>query len=404
LPPVSPQAESPLPKEPGRQQWWQVPTLRTDEDRDQERKVTWLDLFFDLVFVVAIAQLAHELAITISLTGVTTFALLFVAVWLIWVGATFYNERFETEGLEQRLLFFVLMLPMAGLAVYTPDGLGATYEGFAIAYAVARAVTTIAWARAGYHVPRFRPVAIRLVSGFLLSIAMVLVSVALDGSWRLVVFISALLVDAGTPILTTRHNEALPSFSSRKLPERFGLLTIIVLGESIVGTVAGIARQADPAVASAVAGALGIALGFGLWWIYFDFVARRPPKDSAAWTFAWAYLHLPLMMAIAGVGASVLGVVSRAEDAVPDDARLLLSGSVAIALLAIAALERTLSRKADEPTHSGISPALKIGGAATALILVPLGSGIPALWFLGLMLFPLLVQMGYGAWVWYRGD
>jgi low temperature requirement protein LtrA len=296
------------------------------------------------------------------------------------------------------------MLPTAGLALYAHDGLRTTYPGFAISYVVARTVTTFAWARAGYHVPRFRPVAIRLVSGFILSIGMVLTSVALDGTWRLAVFVGALLVDVGTPMLTTRHNEALPSFSSRKLPERFGLFTIIVLGESIVGTVAGIARESDPALASAVAGALGIALGFGLWWIYFDFIGRRPPKDSAAWAFAWAYLHLPLMMAIAAVGAAVLGVVSRADDAVPEDARWLLAGSVALALLSMAALERTLSREADEPTHSGVSPLLKIGGAVAAIALVPIGAGIPALWFLGLMLLPLLVQMAYGSWVWYRGD
>jgi low temperature requirement protein LtrA len=403
LPPVSPQAETPLPDEPGRQHWWQVPSLRTDEDRNQERKVTWLDLFFDLVFVVAISELAHELAVTISVSGVTTFALLFVAVWWIWIGATFYNERFETEGLENRLLFFVLMLPTAGLALYAPGGLGATYPGFAISYAVARAITTLAWARAGYHVPQFRPVAIWLVSGFVLSIAMVLGSIALEGTPRLVVFLAALLVDVGTPILTTRHNEALPSFSSRKLPERFGLFTIIVLGESIVGTVAGIARESDPTLASAIAGGLGIALGFGLWWIYFDFIGRRPPKDSAGWAFAWAYLHLPLMMAITAVGAAVLGVVSRADDAVPDDARLLLAGAVAVALLAMAALERTLSREADDPTHSGVSPLLKIAGAAAALVLVPIGAGIPALWFLALMMLPLLAQMVYGAWIWYRG-
>jgi hypothetical protein len=110
------------------------------------------------------------------------------------------------------------------------------------------------------------------------------------------------------------------------------------------------------------------------------------------------------MKAIAAVGAAVLGVVSRADDAVPEDARWLLAGSVALALLSMAALERTLSREADEPTHSGVSPLLKIGGAVAAIALVPTGAGIPALWFLGLMLLPLLVQMAYGSWVWYRGD
>lgn len=399
---MSPQAETPLPEKPGRQPWWQVPSLRTDEDQNVERKVTWLDLFFDLVFVVAISELARELAITITPSGVATFALLFVAVWWIWVGATFYNERFETEGVENRLLFFVLMVPTAGLALYGPRGLHEGYTGFVISYALARAVTTFAWARAGYHVPRFRPVAVRLVTGFVLSIGLVLASVMFEGVVRLSMFIGALLIDLIVPALTRKHNETLPSFSSRKLPERFGLFTIIVLGEAIVGTVAGIARESDPSLASAIAGALGIALGFGLWWIYFDFIARRPPKDSTAWTFLWAYLHLPLMMGIAAAGAAVLGVVARAEDAVPGNARMLLAGSVAIALAAMAALERTLSREVDEPTHSGASPLLKFAGAVAAIVFVPIGRDIPALWFLGLMMLPLLAQMAYSTWVWYR--
>jgi low temperature requirement protein LtrA len=399
---VSPQAESPLPEEPGRQHWWQVPTLRADGDRPEERKVTWLELFFDLVFVVAISQLAGELAHDISWAALGTFALLFVAVWWIWIGATFYNERFETEGLENRLLFFVLMLPTAGLALYAPDGLGASYNGFAISYAIARAVTTFSWARAGYHVPRFRPVAVRFTAGFTLSIAMVLASMALDGRWRLGMLVAALSVDVGTPTITTRHHAVLPNFSTRKLPERFGLFTMIVLGESVISAVRGIAGGTDPDVTSAAAGGFGIAIGFGLWWVYFDYIARRPPIQSTVGTFAWAYLHLPLMMALAAAGAAVLGVVSRAEDAVPENARWLLAGAVATALVAIAAIERTLRRERDEPTHSTTSAVLKLAGAAVALAAVPLGGAVSSLWFLGAMLVPMLVQMGYSSWVWYR--
>jgi low temperature requirement protein LtrA len=400
---VSPQAESPLPEEPGRQPWWQTPRLRSDEDRQEERKVTWLELFFDLVFVVAISQLASELAHDITWVAAGTFALLFMAVWWIWIGATFYNERFETTGLENRLLFFILMLPTAGLALYAPDGLGASYTGFAISYAIARAVTTFSWARAGYHVPRYRPIATRFTVGFTISISIVLASIAAEGTWRIAMLVAALLIDVGTPTLTTRHNEMLPKFSTRKLPERFGLFTMIVIGESVISAVRGIAGGTDPDVTSAAAGGFGIAIGFCLWWVYFDYIARRPPRQTTFWTFSWAYLHLPLMMAIAAAGAAVLGVVSRAENAVPENARWLLAGALAMALIAVAAIERTLQREHDEPTHSTTSAVLKLAGAAAALALVPLGAAVTSLWFLGALLVPLLVLMGYSAWVWYRG-
>ena len=149
---------------------------------------------------------------------------------------------------------------------------------------------------------------------------------------------------------------------------------------------------------------MGIAIGFSMWWVFFDYPAPRPPIQHAMWTFSWAYLHLPLMMALAAAGAAILGVVSRAEDAVPENARWLLAGSVATALLAIAAIEQTLEREPDEPTHSTTSALLKIGGAALALALVPFGGAVPALWFLAAMLVPLMVQMVYSSWVWYRGS
>lgn len=152
--------------------WWQVPKLRTDEDEHRERRVSWLELFFDLYFVVVIAEVAHYLAEHLSWGGLGNFIFLFLPVWWIWIGATYFLERFETEGIENRLFIFLQMIPIAGMAVFAHGGLADTSVGFGLSYAIARTIQISLWAWGGYHNPAFRPTAKRFVTGFSLSVAL----------------------------------------------------------------------------------------------------------------------------------------------------------------------------------------------------------------------------------------
>lgn len=156
------------------QRWWQKPRLRRDEEAHQERKVSWLELFYDLVFVVVIAELSHSLAGHISVSGVVGFILLFIPVWWVWIGGTFYNDRFETDDLGHRLFTFLQMLPVGALAVFAHDGLGETSTGFALSYAAARALITYLWLRGGLHDPVARPLTNRYGIGFSVSVLFVL--------------------------------------------------------------------------------------------------------------------------------------------------------------------------------------------------------------------------------------
>ena len=151
-----------------RRQIWQKPRLRTDEDNQLHRKVTWLELFFDLVFVVAIAQIAHHLSAHITASGVQDFFLLFLPIWWLWLGITYYHERFETEGLENRLFTFLFMVCVAGLAIFAHAGLRESFTGFALSYAAGRALLVFLWIRAGIHDPRARgfTTQVSIVSGW----------------------------------------------------------------------------------------------------------------------------------------------------------------------------------------------------------------------------------------------
>ncbi len=384
--------------------WWQRPSLRTDEEEGRERSVGWLELFFDLYFVVVIAELAHHLKNHVSWLGIGEFIFLFLPIWWIWIGATYYTERFETEGIEQRLIVFAQMIPIAGLAVFAHDALGETSAGFALSYAVCRTFHIFLWWRAGRHDRAFRPISKRFVLGFSVGVGLFYLSVLMPLSVRFWLWSAALLIDMITPLFTLKQQVHLPKLSTSKLPERYGLFMIIVLGESVMGVVAGLAEQEELSLFVAIAAILGIAMAFGLWWIYFDFVGRRLFKPGIGFTFAWNYLHLPLAIAMTAAGAGVLNVIAADENGLDYGVGLLIAGAIGSVLITIGLLEMVSRREPDEPTHPVISPALKFVGGAIAFLIGIISHGFNIAVLEGLLLIPISIQMIYGLYVWFSQE
>jgi len=125
--------------------------------------------------------------------------------------------------------------------------------------------------------------------------------------------------------------------------ERFGLFTIIVLGEVIVGVVSGVAEHTHLSWLAGGSAFLGMLIAIGLWWVYFDFVSGRQPIPRTSTRLAWIYLHLPVAMGITAVGASILNVVEHAGEPLPDEVRWLLVGAIAVVLTSIALILKSLN-------------------------------------------------------------
>ena len=381
-------------------QFWHIPQLRTDEDQAKHRKVTWLELFYDLFVVVVISKLANELVGDITVQDMVGYVLLFVPIWWIWIGSTYYNERFETEGLENRLMFLMLMFPLVGLAVFVHDALGQNSAGFALSYVVGRLIITLLWLRASIHVKAFRPVGKIFVLGFSISIVMFLISIFVSAEVRYAIVGIALVTDMATPWFTLKEQAKLPRFSTSKLPERFGLLLIIVLGESVAGVVKGLSETADLSAMKILIALIGVILGFTLWWIYFDFIARRVAKPTIVASILWSYLHLPLAGGIAAIGASLTNLIQNQNHVLPGFVQLVAFESFAVTLISMGFLELTLRRDPKEPTHPKMSPILKIGtgflSAFFSLFLKPINS----ITVLAILIVLNLIHVGYGFWVW----
>jgi low temperature requirement protein LtrA len=382
---------------------WQPPGRY--EDRATDRRVTFLELFFDLVFVVVISQLAHRLAEYPSWSGVGWFVFLFYAVWSSWINGTLYHDLHGTDDVSARVFTFAQMLAVAVMAAYIGDVPGGGSAGFALAYAANSLLLAILWFRTGLHDPAHRPGSIPYSTAYFLAAVLFLVSAGVDEPARYWLWAVGLVIEVAGMLIgfhrwtppASQGGDAVIAVTP-SLIERLGLFVIIVLGEVIVGAVDGMADLEPLSVDEVVIGLLGVLVAIGLWWIYFDLVSHRAPISSR--TQLWFNLHLPLVIAMAAGGAGVLNTVEHAADPLPDSVRWLLVGSLAVAVLSVALITHMLEIRRAEPAIYRI-----VEAALLAAALLSLGVGLTdwgAKASLSVMVVLLLAPVAAGLVVWLK--
>src|SRR6266542_3594448 len=182
----------------GFQRFLEPPRLRTaTAERYEERHATWLELFLDLVFVVAIAQLGTAFAHEPTGPGFLRFLGLFVPIVWAWAGFTFYATRFDTDDLVYRALTLLGMFGVAALATTVPSAFEGSGNGFALAYAGIRLVIVVLYVRAWRHVVQARQLATWFLQMFTTAIVFWLVSVAVPSPWKYVLWGVALAFELG---------------------------------------------------------------------------------------------------------------------------------------------------------------------------------------------------------------
>jgi len=289
--------------------------LRSRNAAAAERKVTWLELFFDLVFVAAVAQVAEPLREHYTLAELARFTPLFLLIWWAWTGRALFSTRFETNDLVQRGLTMIEMFAVAVMAANARDSLASrSSAGFAAAYAGVRLILLVHYWRAA-AVSAARGLTAAYLTGHGFAAALWLLSALVPLNIRLSLWIVAFVVDLGTPWLTVNRTVHLPPHPSH-LPERFGLFTLILLGESVVAVMKGIESQETWSAPAATAAFSGVAALFGIWWWYFEglkVAAERSVRTrlDAVRLHVWSYAHFPLYLAIVILGVGIRRVVTH---------------------------------------------------------------------------------------------
>ncbi len=323
---------------------------------EEERHATWLELFYDLVFVVTVSQLSHYLFHDVSLSNFFGFLFLFIPVWWSWIGTTFFATRFYSDDLGHRLLLLLQMGGAGAMAVNISGAFNNTFSGFALSYAFMRLILVIEYVRVFRTIKSSEssnPLVKRYIIGFSIAAIIWLISAFVPiTEIRFALWVIGLIIDFATPISISKLTSKFSPHISH-LPERMGLFTLIVLGESIVGIVNGMTEQIWD-VYSVIEASLGLCISFSLWWLYFDSTGKLPiqilrEKGRISLYLIWLYTHFPLVVAITAVGVGIRRLVSSEQHSVLSNSDLwLICGSVAISLISQSVLHLI---SIDKDTH-----------------------------------------------------
>lgn len=380
---------------------FRLPTIARDP-HEHGRVSTPLELFFDLIFVVAIASNAAQLHHGISSgqwIAIEGYTMTWFAIWWAWVNYTWFASAYDNQDVPYRLLTFLIMTGALALAAGVPDIFADGQSVVVVAgYAVMRIGMIGLWLRAAAGHPERRKTALLYAGGILFAQLLWVGRLWLPESWWIPTFFAGVAVELLVPVVAETFGGRTP-FHPHHLAERYSLLTIIVLGEVILSSVQAVQGAMASAAAEDSGGASGgaghhvtaalsgsgsaeggagvgwsmapLIVGglltvFSIWWFYF----KRDHADliegqRTVWVFG--YGHLPIFASVAAVGAGLAAAVDVVQGESEVGVRpvaLVLAGAVAIYALTLAGLH-TL---ADREGWRGSVPAVF---TAVAVLIVP---------------------------------
>ena len=386
--------------------WWGLP--KNFDDRKNERKISWLELFYDLVYVAAIGQLTHHVSNHLSWQNTAFSFLLFSMLFWSWVNGSQYYDLHGNEGIRTRLFTFFQMLAVAAVAANIPSAFEGEQTGFAIAFAVIQIIITYLWWSVGIYDPSHRVFNIFYTTNYLIAFVLIIISLFTDYPTAIILWIIILFLDLTPSLIGAKRIVSILKqrgqvfTASATLVERFGLFTIIVLAESILGTVTSIVESEHKQTAAWIAFIFAIFIAFLLWSLYFDMTSEQETKKGYAYMQWFIFLHFPLLVALSLVGACIKELLTSMETSITTE--WIFCISVATILMMIVGIARIMKEEEEDRAYiRPVSRILFITGLA--MLVIPLfGSYLNVDLFMGLVAIVLVgpVIIGIRSWVRYK--
>jgi low temperature requirement protein LtrA len=350
-----------------------------------------LELFYDLAVVVLVAQAAHHLAGHLTWRGLGEFAAVFALVWIAWLNGSLHHELHGREDARGRSTFLLQIVVLVAMGAFIPGAGGGRGAAFAVATAVLFAVLALLWLLASRgDRPEYRFSSRLFVAGTTACAVLLAVTALLPAGARVLawgVIDTAYLTGFAAAFLMSLPAHAVVLTVTDSLTERFGSFTIIVLGETVTGVVAGLSAEPVSVLTLSV-GLAAVVVGFGAWWTYFDFAGNHRPRPGKTAALHWMLGHLPLTAAIAAMGAAMVSLVDHAHDPrTPAATAWVLSAAAAIVLSATMLVTASLP---DWRRDRRLYRPLTYVSAAVAIACLGVGAARPAPLVLGLALVALL--------------
>ncbi len=350
-------------------------TRRISATLRQGETVTPLELFFDLVFVLAITQCTQLMADEPTWEGIAKGLLVLAVLWWSWIGYAWLTSVLDPEEGAVRLVIFAAMAGLLVASICVPGAFDDSALIFAVAYAVVRAAHIALFWIASEDDPDLRRSTSSLGLSTAIACSILIGASFLDGPVQGAAWLAAILIDFGGPYIFRAEGWKLVP---EHYAERYGLIIIIALGESIVAIGAGVTGQITAGiVATAV---IGVILAAAMWWAYFDTVALASTRRLASIEDrkernemardSYSFLHLPMVAGIVLVALGMKKTIGHFDEALKIETATALIGGFSMYLLAHVAFRM-------RNVHSMAWRRLFVGIGVLALI--PAGVELPAL-------------------------
>jgi low temperature requirement protein LtrA len=343
--------------------------------RREGERVTPLELFFDLVFVLAITECTALMSHHPSWSGLAQGLLVLGVLWWAWASYAWLTSVIDPEAGPVRLVFFAAMAAMLLAAICVPEAFGDLALAFALSIGFFRVAHIALFMIAGSDEPGIRRSTQALAVSTAIAVGLLAAASAFDGLPQAALWVLALVLDFGGPYLFGIEGwQLVPGHFA----ERHGLIIIIALGESIVEIGAGAAGHLDLGIGTAAV--LGVAVAAALWWVYFDIVALASARrlgeaepgrvQNALARDSYSYLHLFLVAGIVLAAFGLKTVIAHTGADLDWVTGFALLGGIAMYLLGLVAFRYR---------HNHTWNRNKLILAAILLMLIPLATAIPAL-------------------------
>jgi len=386
--------------------WWGPP--KNFSDRKSERKISWLELFYDLVYVAAIGQFTHHMSEHLSWSVLGYTFLLFSLVFWSWVNGSQYYDLHGSDSVRTRFFTLLQMLAVAAVAITINDAYEGHHQNFAIAFSVIEVLINYLWWSTGIWDPSHRQFSIYYSINYGLAFVLLIVSVFTDHETATLLWWIVLLLNL-TPsligarkVVTTLQQRGEVFSASAALIERFGLFTIIVLAESILAIVNGIAEVKDKEPAAWIAFILAVIICFLLWSLYFDMTSEQETKKGYGYLQWLIFLHFPLLASFGIAGACIKILMEDMHASENLNVQWIFCAALAIILLMIVCIASIMEEA--EEDRSYIKPVSRLLIITSILILiVPVfGSYLNTISFLGIITLLLFVPVFVGVRSWVK--
>lgn len=382
--------------------WWGPP--RKFIEKLETRKISWLELFYDLVYIAVIGQLSEHLAENFCFEEVGHFLFLFSLVFWSWLNGSYYHDLHGNSGVRTRYFTLLQMMAITAVAITLKDTFNGSHQSFAISFATVQFIINYLWWSVSYYDPDHKILNRDYRIYYTLGIVLFLASVFTDAYWANILWGIALFFNYAVVFISRRRTErelgkrGIIYTCTYSIIERFGLFTIIVLGENIFGIVHGISEIEHKTASIWISFLLAVLIVFLLWWIYFDMLTESITKPGYEYFLYVNFINIPLFGAFVIIGSSIRMILESEGN--NDYSRWYYCLGITAILFLIAALANIMEKdKEEEEVMKKLTRYLIITGFVM-LIATPLIVHLNMVLLLATVALILIVPVIVGTRIW----